>query len=74
VVQTSLATPNGVIRGWKEPYNAPTDASNNHIWATTPGSGPAADLQPVASDRFRSQIAYIIIMKVVIRTTNTNKM
>nr|DAM39701.1 MAG TPA: hypothetical protein [Caudoviricetes sp.] len=31
-------------------------------------------LQIVASDRFRSQIAYIIIMKVVIRATNTNKM
>ena len=30
--------PNGVIRGSKEPYNTPTDASNNHIWATTPGS------------------------------------
>lgn len=38
VVQTSLATPNGVISGSKEPHNAPTDASNNHIWATTPGS------------------------------------
>lgn len=36
--QTSLATPNGVIRGLKEPYNTSTDASNNHIWATTPGS------------------------------------
>lgn len=36
--QTSLATPNGVIRWLKEPHNAPTDASNNQIWATTPGS------------------------------------
>ena len=36
--QTSLATPNGVISGSKEPHNTPTDASNNHIWATTPGS------------------------------------
>ena len=36
--QTSLATPNDVIRGLKEPYNTSTDASNNHIWATTPGS------------------------------------
>lgn len=36
--QTSLATPNGVIRGLKEPHNTPTDASNNHIWASTPGS------------------------------------
>jgi hypothetical protein len=60
--------------GLKEPHNTPTDASNNHIWATTPGPRPAADPQPVASDRFRSQIAYIIIMKVVIRATNTNKM
>lgn len=25
----------GVIRGFKEPHNTPTDASNNHIWATT---------------------------------------
>ena len=72
--QSSLATPNGVIRGSKEPYSTPTDASNNQTWATTPGSGPATDLQLVASDRFRSQIAYIIIMKVVIRATNTNKM
>ena len=36
--QTSLATPNVVIRGLKEPYNTSTDASNNHIWTTTPGS------------------------------------
>lgn len=36
--QSSLATPNGVISGSKEPHNTPTDASNNHIWATTPGS------------------------------------
>ena len=36
--QTSLATPNGVIRGSNEPHNTPTDASNNHIWTTTPGS------------------------------------
>lgn len=72
--QTSLATPNGVISGSKEPHNTPTEASNNHIWATTPGFMKDHHLQLVASDRFRSQIAYIIIMKVVIRTTNTNKM
>ena len=36
--QTSLATPNGVIRELKEPHNTSTDASNNHIWAATPGS------------------------------------
>lgn len=36
--QSSLATPTGVIRGLKEPHNTSTGASNNHIWATTPGS------------------------------------
>lgn len=73
-VQTSLATPSGVVRESKEPYSTPTDASNNQTWATTPGFMKDHHLQLVASDRFRSQIAYIIIMKVVIRATNTNKM
>ena len=36
--QTSLATQTGVIKWLKEPHNTSTDASNNHIWATTPGS------------------------------------
>lgn len=36
--QTSLATPNGVIRWLKEPHNTSTDASNDQCWASTPGS------------------------------------
>lgn len=36
--QTSLATQTDVIRWLKEPHNTSTDASNNHIWAPTPGS------------------------------------
>lgn len=36
--QTSLATSDRCHQGLKEPHNTPTDASNNHIWATTPGS------------------------------------
>lgn len=38
VVQTSPATSDRCHQGLKEPHNTPTDASNNHIWATTPGS------------------------------------
>ena len=71
--QTSLATSTSVIEGRNELHNAPTIASKDHIWASTPGAGPEFLLQSGASDRFRSQIAYIIIMKVVITTTNTNK-
>ena len=72
--QTSLATSASVTKGRNEPRKPQTGASNNQIWASTPGAGPIADLQSGASDRFRSQITYIIIMKVVITATNTNKM
>ena len=71
--QTSLATSNSVIEGRNEPHKALTIASGNHFRASTPGAGPEDLLRSGASDRFRSQIIYIIIMKVVITTTNTNK-
>lgn len=72
--QTSLATPNGVIESRMSLIKYQPAHRTTTLEISTPGSGSEFLLQSVASDRFRSQIAYIIIMKVVIRATNTNKM
>lgn len=72
--QTSLATPNGVIRGIERAlWHLNRRIQQPHL-GHNPWFMKDHHLQLVASDRFRSQIAYIIIMKVVIRATNTNKM
>lgn len=72
--QTSLATPTGVIENRMSLIKYQPAHRTTIIEISTPGSGSEFLLQSVASDRFRSQITYIIIMKVVIRATNTNKM
>lgn len=72
--QTSLATPTGVIESRMSPIKYQPAHPTTTPEISTPGSESEFLLQSVASDRFRSQIAYIIIMKVVIRATNTNKM
>ena len=72
--QTSLATPTGVIENRMSLIKYQPAHRTTILEISTPGSGSEFLLQSVASDRFRSQITYIIIMKVVIRATNTNKM
>lgn len=72
--QTSLATPTDVTESQMSLIKYLPAHQTTTLEISTPGSGSEFLLQSVASDRFRSQIAYIIIMKVVIRATNTNKM
>ena len=72
--QTSLAKPTGVIENRMSLIKYQPAHRTTILEISTPGSGSEFLLQSVASDRFRSQITYIIIMKVVIRATNTNKM